>query len=123
MEFTSRQETNCADLIKHLEENPKKAGEAKQFLLDWMTKDTSTLVNPEEGIVAIEKSESQPLCQSKLYKEWMQWREEMFSRFWAERIIPSMSGPALVEFFKTCGTIDLGAEFEQQCLDYLCTLE
>tara|TARA_R110001632_G_scaffold200941_8_gene323686 strand:+ start:2815 stop:3186 length:372 start_codon:yes stop_codon:yes gene_type:complete len=123
MKSTFREKSECDELISYLRGNPKKIEEAKQFLLDWMSSDPSTVVNPEEGLMAIARNEKQELHKSDLYKEWMSRREEMFMRFWVERVMPHMSGPDLEKFFQTCGYIDLGEKFEEQCLKYLRNLE
>ena len=123
MKSTFREKSERDELISYLRGNPKKIEEAKQFLLDWMSSDPSTVVNPEEGLMAIARNEKQELHKSDLYKEWMSRREEMFMRFWVERVMPHMSGPDLEKFFQTCGYIDLGEKFEEQCLKYLRNLE
>lgn len=113
----------CDSLIAYLQAHPEATDEAKQFMLDWMSSVPYTMVNPEEGITAIEHVQQSKFCESDLYKKWMKFRLDTFSQFWAEHVAPEMNKDSLVRFLELMGGLDLTEAFGPSCLAHLSRCE
>lgn len=107
------------NLLNYLDEHPEKHSEAMKFMVDFMASDNQFVVNPEEGLMAMESDNEVPRCSSEMYRDYLRIQNEFFVNYWRTHIAPVMSPSALAHFLRACGQIDLSENFEDACLKKL----
>lgn len=106
-------------LIQYLIDHPEKYPEVLKFSINLMLSDNLSIVNPEEGLLAIEMAEGVPKCSSKMYQDYLKLQNEFFIRYWRQQLAPFMTREAFLIFLESCGGSDMSANFADDCLAHL----
>ena len=96
--------------------DPEKFEEMKSFFLDWMGSEMPYIINPEEGLAALEGS---PFNLSyPLYQEYLKEQNAFFAKYWHEELMPNMTPEAFLLFLDQNTGMDVPSDFKAKLLAY-----